>query len=69
MRNETVLFRSVAAAGLVVAGIDVIGGPHLSAGPYPTVVGLAERAPLAAGAVWLAIALFEVRDRTPEVTR
>jgi hypothetical protein len=46
------------------------------AGPYPTVAGLAEtavglagRALLTAGTVWLAITLLQPRGRTPEVTR
>ena len=46
------------------------------AGPYPTVVGLAEtavglagRALLAAVTVWLAITILQPRGRTPEVTR
>lgn len=54
-------------AGFAAAWIDVLGGPQLSAGPYPTVVGPAERALLGAGALWLAVALFELRGR--EVTR
>lgn len=49
--------------GFAATWIDVLGGPGLSAGPYSTVVGLAERALLCAGAVWLAIALFELRGR------
>lgn len=55
----------VVAAFLAFAAtwVDVLGGPGLSAGPYPTVVGLAERALLCAGAVWLTLALFELRGR------
>jgi hypothetical protein len=53
-------------AGFAAAWIDVLGGPQLSAGPYATVVGLAERALLSAGAVWLVIALFELRGREVE---
>ena len=80
MRNETVLSPKRRAlsvtAWMIVAAL--IGGPGLSGGPYPTVaglaetvVGLAERALLTAGTVWLAIALLQPprRGRTPEVTR
>jgi hypothetical protein len=69
MRNETVLqhWALPVTCSLVLAAL---------AGPYPTVAGLAEtvvglagRALLTAGTVWLAITLLEPHGRTPEVTR
>jgi hypothetical protein len=45
--------------------IDLIFGPDLSAGPYPTVVGLAVRTALVAGLLRLTIG----RPATREVAR
>jgi uncharacterized protein DUF998 len=46
---------------LMVAFVDVLGGPSLTAGPWESLVGLAERLALGSYVAWLAIAALGLR--------
>jgi hypothetical protein len=48
-------------AALTVAFADVLGGPSLAAGPWASLVGLAERVALGSYVAWLAIAALGLR--------
>lgn len=48
-------------AGLIVAFVDVLGGPSVSAGPWESLVGLAERLTLWSYVAWLATAALGLR--------
>ena len=55
---------------LYVLVLAMLAGPYPTVGgPAETAIGLAARALLAAGTVWLASTLLKPRGRTPEVTR
>lgn len=63
---------AVAAAGTAVAflafavcWVDVVDGPSLSVGPYPTLVGLTERVMVWAYVAWLAVVVLALHRMQP----